>query len=249
VNRQGTLLTVVLLLAFAMEVRADDSAAPVSTAEAELRAILRDRKGTLVTGDLKVWSRNVSPDCIWVDDSTKIDTTADVEKDLGAARASGKRADIADLKVAVHGDAAVLTYLENVRTVHNGKEVVERFRELDTYVRLDGRWQLVAASETPVPPIADAAKAIKVSPRILDEYVGRYQFDAGNVLRVWREGDHLMAQNNLEDKPEPMFAESETVFFDKLGPWRWIFVKDAKGKVVHLVYRSRGIDIEMPKVK
>jgi hypothetical protein len=249
VNRPGTLLAVVVLLAFAMDARADDPARPATTAEDELRAILRARKGTLATGDVKAWSRNISPDCIWVDDTSKVDTTADVEKDLGADRGSGKRTDIADLKVVVHGNAAVLTYLENERTVHNGKDVVACFRYLDTYVRLDGRWQLVAVSETPVPPVGDEAKAIKVPSRILDGYVGRYQFDAGNVLRVWREGEHLMAQNNQEGKPERMFAESDTVFFDKLGPWRWIFVKDAKGKVVHLVYRSRGIDIEMPRVK
>jgi ketosteroid isomerase-like protein len=226
------------------------SSVPTSP-EDEIRAIVRDRKAAALAGDVKAWGRNISPDAVWVDAGPKIGTTADVEKDIdpaAPARADVKKLDVKEILVRRFGDTAVATYLQDARSMFNGKEVVEPVRYLDTYVRLDGRWQLVASSEIPIPVVKDPT-AIKVKRSVLDRYVGTYEVNASRSLRVWREGDTLMAQDSQDDHPDPLLAESETTFFAKGMPWRVVFVKNAQGKVGHLVVRNNGLEFELPKVK
>jgi CubicO group peptidase (beta-lactamase class C family) len=67
--------------------------------------------------------------------------------------------------------------------------------------------------------------AIRVDPKILDSYVGKYQFErlANGIFTVTRDGDKL----NLTGPgtKTDMFADSVTTFFSKIMPWRLIFTK------------------------
>ena len=70
---------------------------------------------------------------------------------------------------------------------------------------------------------ANAKVAIKVSPQVLESYVGQYQFETLNnrIFIVTREGDKLLVQET--GKHFEVFAESETKFFLKDRPWMLVF--------------------------
>ena len=57
-----------------------------------------------------------------------------------------------------------------------------------------------------------------------------------------------MGQATGQEKAE-LLAENETTFFDKGQSWRMVFVKDTSGKVTYMIFRNRGRDFEMPRVK
>lgn len=72
---------------------------------------------------------------------------------------------------------------------------------------------------------ASGKVAIAVSPKVLESYVGSYQFETlGNrIFNIIREGDKLFVQE--KGKPFQVFAESQTKFFLKDRTWMLVFTK------------------------
>jgi CubicO group peptidase (beta-lactamase class C family) len=90
-------------------------------------------------------------------------------------------------------------------------------------------------------------KTIALDPKIFDAYVGEYQLSANVVLAITREGDKFYVEASALPKAQ-MFAESETKFFLKVMDAQITFVKDASGKVTHLVLHQAR-DREAKKIK
>jgi ketosteroid isomerase-like protein len=51
---------------------------------------------------------------------------------------------IAEMKVRVYGDAAVVTGRDIIKETHEGKEISRQERWTDTWVKRAGHWQCVA---------------------------------------------------------------------------------------------------------
>ena len=93
-------------------------------------------------------------------------------KDIEAGLMTFDSWDISDMKVnVIDSDTAVATFLI---TVVNGKikspdgkstqNISGKYRVIDTFVRRNGQWQLVASGITPLSPAAAAAAAASASP-------------------------------------------------------------------------------------
>jgi CubicO group peptidase (beta-lactamase class C family) len=67
--------------------------------------------------------------------------------------------------------------------------------------------------------------AVKIDPKILDAYAGRYELRPDFIITMTREGDSLMTQATGQPKFE-LFPESETRFFLKVVEAQVTFVKD-----------------------
>jgi CubicO group peptidase (beta-lactamase class C family) len=99
-----------------------------------------------------------------------------------------------------------------------------------------------------VPP-AVPKKAIKLSPKILDEFTGKYEAkEYGIVAPVFREGGKLFTRTSFWDKVE-LIPESETQFFGEsknIGEFQVRLIKNKQGKVnqfiVYLGFRSITFD-------
>jgi CubicO group peptidase (beta-lactamase class C family) len=89
---------------------------------------------------------------------------------------------------------------------------------------------------------------VKVDPKIYDTYVGEYELQPGFVFTVTREGDHLMMQATGQGKAE-LFPTSETSFFPTVVRADITFVKDATGRVTHLVLNQGGQQMNAKKIK
>jgi ketosteroid isomerase-like protein len=79
---------------------------------------------------------------------TKAQLLADVKSGDLALESST----ISDMKVRVHGDAAVVTYITTDKGKYKGQDISGRFRWTDTFVRRAGSWQIVAGQGTPIQP-------------------------------------------------------------------------------------------------
>jgi CubicO group peptidase (beta-lactamase class C family) len=87
----------------------------------------------------------------------------------------------------------------------------------------------------------------KIDLKVYDAYVGEYELVPNFTLTVTREGDRLMVQATGQNSFE-IFPESETKFFVKVIEAQVTFVKDASGKVTHLILHQGG-DREAKKIK
>ena len=88
---------------------------------------------------------------------------------------------------------------------------------------------------------------IALDSKILDGYVGVYQFVGGKVFRITRDGGQLSAQMTGQTAV-PIFAESKTEFFLKIIDAQVSFKPDADGVAQSLVLHQAGGDFPMPRV-
>lgn len=77
---------------------------------------------------------------------------------------------------------------------------------------------------------------IHVDARIYDDYSGYYVFPNGYPVTIRREGNRLLS-SLPEQAPRELFPETETQFFMKRKPARWVFHRDAKGQVDYAISR------------
>lgn len=96
-------------------------------------------------------------------------------------------------------------------------------------------------------------KAVKLDPKVLDSYVGRYQGDANffrpnAVLSIEKQGDHL-GLGYFGNAPVPLTPLSGAKFYDRTFGASVTFVKGAQGEVTHFVYQGTGSSYELKKVK
>ena len=121
--------------------------------------------------------------------------------------------------------------------VHN----FEHYGNLAVYMRMKG--VVPPTSETPVPASTSVVerKAVTVSVKVLDSYVGTYEIQPGNTLVITRDGDQLFGQVTTRG-PIPLFAESDTHFFAKSVDAQVEFVKDDHGVVTSAILHLLGRD-------
>jgi ketosteroid isomerase-like protein len=146
-----------------------------------------------------------------------------------------------DLKVRVHGDTAVVSYLAKQYNEIGGQTTFVQSWQMETLMRTATGWKLISVADAPIPRPPVVAK---VDPKVYDAFVGQYEWAPTLVATISREGDRLIQQLGSPDKEE-LLPESEYSFFSKDeaesgGTSRYIFVKDGGGRVTHYIYRELG---------
>ncbi len=91
-------------------------------------------------------------------------------------------------------------------------------------------------------------KEIAVEPALLDAYAGEYQLAPTFSLTITKEGNQLFGQASGQPRIL-LHPEAETEFFITEVDAQISFVKDAAGKVTHLILHQAGQDIKGDKVK
>jgi hypothetical protein len=96
---------------------------------------------------------------------------------------------------------------------------------------------------------AQARVDIALDPKIIDMYVGDYQFEIppNHIHAVSREGDRLFINWPKEFKSE-LFAESESTFFLKVSPVQLRFIKN-EGQVTQLEFLADERTLRMKRIK
>jgi CubicO group peptidase (beta-lactamase class C family) len=96
---------------------------------------------------------------------------------------------------------------------------------------------------------AQARVAIQVDPKVLETYVGEYQFEIppNHIHTVSREGGRLFI-NWPKDFKSELFAESDSTFFSKLSPVKLRFIKNEK-QVTDLEFLADGKTLRMKRTK
>jgi CubicO group peptidase (beta-lactamase class C family) len=91
-------------------------------------------------------------------------------------------------------------------------------------------------------PISER-KEVTVSPKILADYAGTYEFTPEFSIVMTVEDGHLMTQATGQSKLQ-LFAESENMFFLKVVDAQVEFVRNDKGQVTYMVLHQGGRDMK-----
>ncbi|MGH7968773.1 MAG: gamma-glutamyltransferase, partial [Limisphaerales bacterium] len=87
---------------------------------------------------------------------------------------------------------------------------------------------------------------IAINPKLYDDLAGYYEFPNGYPVTIRREGDRLLSITP-EHAPKQLFPETETQFFLKGNRARWIFHRDANGRVDYAISRWKKYDEKAEK--
>lgn len=148
-------------------------------------------------------------------------------------------------KSHIEDHMAILSYdLDEIEVVF-GQKLTARYHETDTWMRRDGRWQIVAAQvlryyEDPAPGKADTSK--------FPDYAGTYQLAPERMITVVVEAGHLYEQRSGRAREE-LVPEAADIFFRKGVEGRTLFGYGDDGKVATLIDRRNNEDIVWKKVK
>jgi hypothetical protein len=114
--------------------------------EAELIQLERDIGAANVRRDKAFFERIEADEFIFTDSAggltTKAEDVAGLDKPAGEFKQVSYEPD--DMKVRVYGKTAVVTGRTTTKLQSKDREVINRSRFTDVFVKRDGRWQLVA---------------------------------------------------------------------------------------------------------
>jgi len=82
---------------------------------------------------------------------------------------------------------------------------------------------------------------IRLKPELLATYAGVYEVGRGREVVITAVGDMLFVKG-LNEPKLPLLAQSETQFMSTANPTGYEFIKDAQGKVTHLMVRGAAGD-------
>jgi len=149
-----------------------------------------------------------------------------------------------DFKATVVGDIALTTYVADEDETFHGAQIHARYRMGETWVRRDGKWNLLSmqvlalrADPPAIPTTAEQRRA----------YCGRYALgDLTYVVRCETDG----LTGGTQGKPvKPLRLESPDVFFVPGEPrLRYLFQRDAKGRVSGFLQRRESWDLPWKRV-
>jgi hypothetical protein len=240
VNR-GCLAAGLILVLFALA----DCKAESDITQEELVRRTQELFDSVAAGDRTPWEEYFAADSMYFDEKGRNMNKAALLADV-APLPAGYSGTIRTGKVQSHieGYIAILSYdLDETETVF-GQNMTARYHATDTWMRRNGRWQIVAGQvlryyEDPAPGRADAAKSA--------DYVGNYELSPGNRLKILLDGSQLYRQRG--DKPrELLVPEATDIFFRKGVEGRILFRYDESGAVGALIDRRNNEDIVWKKI-
>jgi hypothetical protein len=126
-------------------------------------------------------------------------------------------------QLTVYGDMAILRATENRSGLF----------ATTVFAKKDGRWQFVHAQGTLLPP---ERKAVELDPKVLDAFVGKYEFGPGAVATVTKEGGALMWKGGRRPIVR-LIPLSDTRFFIESSGVEMTFRKDGKGQTIGVTLR------------
>jgi len=151
--------------------------------EQELRKLENDWLSVYISGDKATYDRVVADDFTGTDESAVKRGKEQDRALLPAAPVPGAIALNEDTQVRLYGETAIITG-RIVTKAKVGDQEIPGFATsfTDTWLKRQGRWQVVARHYSRVPI---ERKATKLDAKIYDSYVGEYELAPGLAFRVF----------------------------------------------------------------
>jgi len=126
------------------------AATPAGDVEQMLMKLEREATAALIKRDAASFGRIFADDAVLTSPDGTVQTKEQLLADVKSGSLVLESSDIADMKVHVHGDAALVTYATTDKGKYKGQDISGRYRWTDVFVRRSGTWLIVASQGTPI---------------------------------------------------------------------------------------------------
>jgi ketosteroid isomerase-like protein len=124
--------------------------------EQQVAALSEQHRQAAIKGDTKVLDAVLADDWVVIGPTGEVDTKRQQEQKIKDKSLVFEAIDPKEVKVRVHGDAAIVMGLYRIKATLNGRTVDGVFRNTGVFTKQAGRWRCVFNQVTPVvgPPAA-----------------------------------------------------------------------------------------------
>lgn len=183
----------------------------------ELRKLHADYQEAGTKRDRAALERIFADGYVWVQANGRVVTKAQHIENIMGNTSTFAAPNVSLDQLTVYGDSAILRETER-----------EGLFATTVFTKKDGRWQFAHAQGTIRPP---ERKAIEIDPKLLDAFVGSYEFGTGGVAVATKEGSALMWKGGRRPKVR-LIPLSDSRFFVEESGVEMTFHKDDKGQRV-----------------
>jgi ketosteroid isomerase-like protein len=233
--RSTSVLLPVLAFAVTIPVRASENTKEV------LRRQTQELVDAITAGSAAVWDRYLDAGLLYVDEGGKLLTKKQmVEQTKPLPEGVSGSIRVIDFDVAVHGDVAVATYVDDEYEDFHGHKLHCQYRTTDTWKKTPEGWRLIAGQ---VLALRADPPAIALAAPLRREYCGRYALTPAISYEIRCNGDALQGQQTGR-KTEELRAEAPDVLFVPGQPrYRYVFLRGADGQITGFAQRREAWDL------
>ena len=212
--------------------------------EAELVRRTQELYDAVVPGNQAPWKKYFAEDSIFADEKGRTMDKTKLVADITPMPAGYSGAiKIEQVQSRIYNNVAILSYDANEKGTIFGQELSARYHVMDTWLRRDGNWQIIASQahryyEDPAVGKTDSKK--------FPDFIGAYELAPGQTRTIIVEGDSLFIERS--GKKDQLFPETSELFFRKGIEGRILFRYDKNGKVDALIDRRNNEDVVWRKV-
>lgn len=127
------------------------AAAPPEDVTQALVKLENDWARAALARDVAALEKILAPDYVFTSADAQVVSRAEWMAGLKSGSSKYETFTVEDMKVYVHGEAAVVIGKGSIKGTENGKAVDEHDRFTDTWVKHDGHWVAVATQSTRIP--------------------------------------------------------------------------------------------------
>ena len=219
--------------------------APTARAVESDAAILQRQSQELfdaiALGRAAVWEKYLDPAVVYVDENGKVSgkkEMVDGIKPLPEGVSGTIR--VTEFRSSPHGDVVVTTHVEDEHETYHGHALHCRYRTTDTWRKTRDGWRLLAAQ---VLALRTDPPAIALPTEKTGEYLGRYELAPGIAYEIRRRGNGLEGQQAGRPAEELRVEAPDVLFVPGKPRYRYVFQRDAGGKVTGLAQRREAWDL------
>ncbi|MEP6754030.1 MAG: nuclear transport factor 2 family protein [Chthonomonadales bacterium] len=134
-----------LIFAGSTTIFGQDAKPKADDLDQSLFKIERELSDALVKRDMPVFEKYIADTCTSTDMDSEVMDKERLLKFLGSPRLTIRSSKLDDLKAKVYGDCAIVTYKSTDAGTFKGEAFDSQVRWTDTFVKLNGKWQIVAS--------------------------------------------------------------------------------------------------------
>lgn len=120
------------------------------TTEQTLIKMEQEMADAIVKGDTSVWDKYSDANSVFTDPGGMIMSKAQSVAMFKSGDLKIESTKVADMKVQMFGNTAIVTYTSVDKGTYKGKDISGEYRWTDVFVKMGGKWKLVAGQGTPI---------------------------------------------------------------------------------------------------
>ena len=120
------------------------------TTEQALMKMEQEMTDGIVKGDASAWANYADAKSVFTDPGGMMATKAQTLAMFKSGDLKLESSKLDNMKVQMFGNTAIVTYTSMDKGTMKGKDITGEYRWMDVFVKMGGKWKLVAGQGTPV---------------------------------------------------------------------------------------------------